>query len=194
MLITIIEWLQQPFGALPLMLLNLRILLFHWIGLTRLFQDLPVNFECIVSWQCLVYFNVGPGGQNVNKVNTKAEIRFVVEDADWIPSEVRKRLMEYQMNKINSNGELVVSSQQHRWFLDLFSATMLLIFVTCRTQSQNKEDCVKKLQEMLADAYLEPKERKMYEEISEQNKSHRRVEKRKRSEVKSNRRVNKDDY
>eukprot|EP01036_Dinobryon_divergens_P050807 gene50807-68020_t len=29
----------------------------------------------------------GPGGQNVNKLNTKAEIRFNVSTADWIPDE-----------------------------------------------------------------------------------------------------------
>ncbi|KAJ1548295.1 plasma membrane H+-ATPase [Cladochytrium tenue] len=36
----------------------------------------------------------GPGGQNVNKVNTKAEVRFKVYDADWMPEEVRRRLAE----------------------------------------------------------------------------------------------------
>jgi hypothetical protein len=33
----------------------------------------------------------GPGGQNVNKVNTKAEMRFHVMTAEWIPMEVRER-------------------------------------------------------------------------------------------------------
>ena len=32
----------------------------------------------------------GPGGQNVNKVNSKAEIRFHVQSANWLPPEVKK--------------------------------------------------------------------------------------------------------
>ena len=56
----------------------------------------------------------GPGGQNVNKVNTKAEIRFKVSEADWIPVEVRGRLAEYQSNKISKDGYLVINSQEHR--------------------------------------------------------------------------------
>ena len=87
----------------------------------------------------------GPGGQNVNKVNTKAEMRFKVDDADWIPEEVKGRLKEIQRANINKGGELYVSSQEYR------------------TQKQNKLDCVDKLREMVAFAYLEPKERKMYE-------------------------------
>lgn len=73
----------------------------------------------------------GPGGQNVNKLNTKAELRFHVMTADWLPIEVRQRLFEYQANKINKNGEIVVTSQESR------------------TQSSNREDCVLKLQTMV---------------------------------------------
>ena len=87
----------------------------------------------------------GPGGQNVNKLNTKAEMRFNVDEADWIPEEVKARLKEIQGKNINKGGELYVSSQEHR------------------TQKQNKLDCIEKLREMVAFAYLEPKERKMYE-------------------------------
>ncbi|GCB81355.1 hypothetical protein scyTo_0023139, partial [Scyliorhinus torazame] len=34
----------------------------------------------------------GPGGQNVNKVNTKAEVRFHVATADWLPEDVRSAI------------------------------------------------------------------------------------------------------
>lgn len=56
----------------------------------------------------------GPGGQNVNKVNTKAEIRFNVASSDWIPDDVKKRLLEYQSNKISKEGDLIITSQEHR--------------------------------------------------------------------------------
>ena len=87
----------------------------------------------------------GPGGQNVNKLNTKAEIRFNINEADWIPDEVKVRLKDTQEKNINKVGILYISSQEHR------------------TQKQNKLECVEKLREMVAFAYLEPKERKMYE-------------------------------
>jgi len=118
----------------------------------------------------------GPGGQNVNKVNTKAEIRFHVQSADWLPSAVRERLQQYQSNKISKEGELIITSQEHR------------------TQAKNKDDCVDKLKEMLAEAFMEPKDRQMWEGLSEKGKFQRRDEKRKRGAVKSARRPSKEDW
>lgn len=54
------------------------------------------------------------GGQNVNKLNTKAEVRFHVLNAEWMPDEVKQRLFEQQANRINNVGELLVTSQEHR--------------------------------------------------------------------------------
>jgi peptidyl-tRNA hydrolase ICT1 len=36
----------------------------------------------------------GPGGQNVNKVNTKVDLRFKVESAKWLNEEVRQKLID----------------------------------------------------------------------------------------------------
>lgn len=40
----------------------------------------------------------GPGGQHVNKVDTKVDLRFHVESSTWIPDAVRKRMLE-QVNQ-----------------------------------------------------------------------------------------------
>eukprot|EP00600_Ochromonadales_sp_CCMP1393_P006131 CAMPEP_0174954340 /NCGR_PEP_ID=MMETSP0004_2-20121128/369_1 /TAXON_ID=420556 /ORGANISM="Ochromonas sp., Strain CCMP1393" /LENGTH=179 /DNA_ID=CAMNT_0016202141 /DNA_START=131 /DNA_END=670 /DNA_ORIENTATION=+ len=118
----------------------------------------------------------GPGGQNVNKLNTKAEVRFNVPSADWLEPEVKNRLMEYQSNKISKDGDLVVYSQEFR------------------TQGKNKEDCLNKLRYMIAEASVAPKDRKMWEGLSEKGKEKRKEEKRKRGAVKSNRRKNMKDF
>jgi ribosome-associated protein len=83
----------------------------------------------------------GPGGQNVNKVATKAEVRFRVAEADWIPPPVRERLRILEANRINRAGELVIASDRFR------------------TQAQNIEDCLRRLQDILAAASRRPKKR-----------------------------------
>ncbi len=56
----------------------------------------------------------GPGGQNVNKTETKIELRFVLDEADWIPEAVRRRFAVAQANRINKAGEFILSCEQHR--------------------------------------------------------------------------------
>jgi endonuclease IV len=62
----------------------------------------------------------------------------------------------------------------------------------CRSQSQNKEDCIKKLREMVKEAYIEPKERKVWEGLGEITKEKRRQEKNYRKNVKEVRRSRSD--
>ena len=69
----------------------------------------------------------GPGGQNVNKVATKVEMRFIVDKADWIPAYVKERLR----TDCTAKGEYVISSSRHR------------------TQHQNYQDCLDKLDERI---------------------------------------------
>jgi peptidyl-tRNA hydrolase ICT1 len=120
-----------------------------------------------LSWQ----FNrsSGPGGQNVNKVNTKAEVRFNVLEADWIPEEVRMRLIDQCSNRVNGEGELVLSSQEHR------------------TQVGNKKECIIKLKDILTVAYMEPKEHIVSDKLDEKAKSIRKDERKHRSKIKQNR-------
>ena len=62
-----------------------------------------------------------------------------------------------------------------------------------RTQGNNRDSCIKKLKEIIAEALVEPKEREIYEGLSERNKTVRKIEKRARSVVKANRGKSKDD-
>ncbi|XP_068318010.1 uncharacterized protein [Pyrus communis] len=81
----------------------------------------------------------GPGGQNVNKVNTKVDMRFNVEKAYWLSEWVRERILQMEKNRINKDGELVISSTK------------------TRTQKGNIEDALEKFQAIIdAASYVPP--------------------------------------
>lgn len=83
----------------------------------------------------------GPGGQNVNKVETRVEVRFHLATADWIPPGTRARLAAQKATLINQEGELIVSSSQHR------------------SQAQNLDACLEKLAGFLTEASRRPRRR-----------------------------------
>ena len=73
----------------------------------------------------------GPGGQNVNKVNSKAVLRWNVTASQSIPFGVRNRFLAKFANRLTSDGSILVTSQK------------------TRDQGQNVEDCREKLREMI---------------------------------------------
>jgi ribosome-associated protein len=111
----------------------------------------------------------GPGGQNVNKVETKAEIRLRVADADWIPARVRERLPVVAGGRIRGDGELVITSSRFR------------------SQAQNLEDCIDKLRELIALAAVRPR-RRVPTRPTAASRRDRLEAKRKRSQRKGSRR------
>ena len=56
----------------------------------------------------------GPGGQNVNKVSSKVELRFNVADSQLLGEEEKSIIYEKLANKINNQKELVLVSQKDR--------------------------------------------------------------------------------
>jgi len=83
----------------------------------------------------------GPGGQNVNKRSTKAQLRILLDD---IPLNQRgsARLRRLVRNAINAEGELVLSAGD------------------TRSQAQNRRACMDRLREIVMRAMIEPKVRK----------------------------------
>ena len=69
----------------------------------------------------------GPGGQNVNKVNTKAVLRWAVQASPSLPDDVRQRFMARYGRRLTVAGEIVINSQRFR------------------EQGQNQRDCLEKL-------------------------------------------------
>ena len=111
----------------------------------------------------------GPGGQNVNKVSSKAEVRFVLDEADWILPEVRARLRELFPTRITGAGELLVVSDRFR------------------DQKKNIDDCLARIRELLRAASRRPK-RRIPTKPSGGSRARVRAGKRRRSEIKRSRR------
>ncbi|KAI4838301.1 peptidyl-tRNA hydrolase ICT1 [Plasmodium brasilianum] len=54
----------------------------------------------------------GPGGQSVNKAETKVQLRFNVDTAKWIPSTVKENLKKIFKNKLNKSNEFIIECEE----------------------------------------------------------------------------------
>lgn len=78
--------------------------------------------------------SAGPGGQNVNKLSTKITLLFKVAESSYLTDWQKSRVAKKLINRISSDGTLIVTSQRHR------------------SQLANRIDATEKLNQMLADA------------------------------------------
>jgi ribosome-associated protein len=116
----------------------------------------------------------GPGGQNVNKVASRAVLRWNLSATESLPAAVKSRLLVQQHRRISGDGDLIVTSQ--RW----------------RDQERNRQDCLEKLRAMLIQAATAPKPRKPTR-ATRGSKERRLAAKRRRSAVKQQRRLSGED-
>jgi ribosome-associated protein len=84
----------------------------------------------------------GPGGQNVNKVNSKAVLRWPLAASTSLPADVRDRFLARYGRRVTADGELLVSSQRYR------------------DQGRNVADCLEKLRDLLSTVATPPKRRR----------------------------------
>lgn len=112
----------------------------------------------------------GPGGQNVNKVASKAVLRWNFDTTTTVPDDVKTRFRALYHTRLTTEGELVLSSE------------------LTRDQSRNREDCLHKLAEMLRIAAIPPKIRRE-RKPSKSAKRRRVADKRHASGVKATRRT-----
>lgn len=84
----------------------------------------------------------GPGGQNVNKVNTKSTLRWNVIASTSLPDEMKSRFVEKYRRRITNDGDVLIMSQRFR------------------DQGRNVADCLAKLRDMLEQVAQAPKTRK----------------------------------
>lgn len=101
-------------------------------GITELLTD-----EFIIS----TARSGGPGGQNVNKSNTKVEIRLKIDESQVLTQEEKSIILDRLKNRINCRGELIVISQRYR------------------SQLKNRQDGIKKMFRLIYGALAQEKER-----------------------------------
>ena len=70
----------------------------------------------------------GPGGQNVNKVNTRVELRFSLVDSKVFSEEQKIILSKKLKNRMNSEGELILASESERSQLRNRTKAIVLFF------------------------------------------------------------------
>jgi ribosome-associated protein len=84
----------------------------------------------------------GPGGQNVNKVATAAQLRFDLAGTLALSASVKARLRALAGHRVSAEGTLLINARNHR------------------TQEGNRREALARLQDLIARATLEPKKRR----------------------------------
>jgi ribosome-associated protein len=84
----------------------------------------------------------GPGGQNVNKVNSRVILHWNLNANTSLPEVVRERLRALERNRLTTEGVLVLQSQTHR------------------TQERNREACLERLRDLVQRAATLPRPRR----------------------------------
>lgn len=107
----------------------------------------------------------GPGGQNVNKVNTRIELRFNVANSLLLSPEQKTLLTEKLKNRISADGDLIIAAQESR------------------SQAENKKIATEKFYLLLQKAFAPQKARKRFR-LSREHKQQRLDEKQRQAQKK----------
>lgn len=116
----------------------------------------------------------GPGGQNVNKVASKAVLRWSLTANATIPTHIRQRLRSLQRSRVTTDDEIVIQAQEYR------------------DQERNKQACLEKLRSFLLQAAAVPKPRRP-SRPTRGSKERRLDAKKRRARIKSSRQSFKED-
>ncbi|HMQ00800.1 MAG TPA: alternative ribosome rescue aminoacyl-tRNA hydrolase ArfB [Cyclobacteriaceae bacterium] len=86
--------------------------------------------------------SAGAGGQHVNKVSSKVQLKFDVVNSYVLDAEQKALILQKLAGKINNEGQLIISAQEDR------------------SQLKNKAICKAKFEKLIQKAFYQPKARK----------------------------------
>ncbi len=107
-------------------------------------MNIPALTDRILAREVHFHFSRsgGHGGQNVNKVATKAELYFNIHDSQFLTDDQKKRLIKIAGNKVHHEEKILIMTCQEE-----------------RLQIANKEKVIHHFRQLLAEAMTEPKQR-----------------------------------
>ena len=130
---------------------------------------LPINDKIIIDDELLRVSFVrsrGPGGQNVNKVNTRCQLTFDLHGCQVLNSAVKKRLASLAGRRLTDKGTLIIQSDRFR------------------RQNRNRQQCLDRLRRLIQKALIPPKKRRPTKPTAA-SKRKRLEDKHRRSRLKS---------
>jgi ribosome-associated protein len=117
--------------------------------------------------------SAGPGGQNVNKVNSKATLRWRIGESSSLPADVLDRFRARHGNWITKDGDLLITSQEYR------------------DQPQNIQACLDRLKSLLS-SVAQPPRRRIKTKPTRGSQKRRLANKQRRAQTKQQRRSPRD--
>ncbi|SDY40054.1 alternative ribosome rescue aminoacyl-tRNA hydrolase ArfB [Hymenobacter psychrophilus] len=103
---------------------------------------LPAAADFLPELQFQTSRSSGPGGQNVNKVESRVELRFRIADSQLLTDEQKQTLLQKLASRLTQEGELLVTAQEDR------------------SQLRNRETALLKFHQLLTKTLHRPKTRR----------------------------------
>ena len=140
-------------------------------------NDIPIKNDIAIPYHELEITTSrsgGPGGQHVNKTETRITIRWNVKETSAFPEALKERVLKNLGSRLTADGDLIIHNSESR------------------SQLQNKNNALELLAEIIRKALLAPKKR-IKTKIPKKEKERRLLEKKQRGDIKKGRRKNLDE-
>ena len=108
-------------------------------------MPIPISSELVIPDEDLEWKFIrasGPGGQNVNKVSSAVQLRFLLLQNSTLPAAAKQRLRRLAGQKLNDDGSILISARSER------------------SQDQNRREALARLEALVRESLVAPKIRK----------------------------------